>query len=99
MVVNPFVNGFKNNTHVVREHRTMKGNFLVVSCGMTNVLVRGRPAVRAHVWVTLFGRGWSESDVDRADRNGRYLEAGASIDQAREVRDALARDGLGFDLA
>jgi len=99
MVVNPFVNGFQNNTHTVRFHRTMKGNFMVVSCSMANILVQGRPAVRAHVWVTLYGPAWSESDVVRADRNGRYLEAGASIDQARKVRDALARDGLGFDLA
>ena len=64
---------------------------MVVSASYTALTINHRPTARWTVSVNLFGPSWTEKDVERAERQRRVLDAGASASLAREVRDALAR--------
>lgn len=87
-----FRHGFRNEVHAVRE--ATEGNFVIVSfMAQVAVAIRVNGArvntTRAHVSITLYGRGWSEKDVQRAERNSRFLSPDTTPDQGRAVRDAI----------
>lgn len=95
-VTNPFVHGFDNGVHLTRES-TDGQHYVCVTYSLLSCWVRPYPGgpriatARFHVLVRLFGSSWTEKDIERAERNSRYLSADATDAQTRSVATSLLR--------
>jgi len=96
--VDPFVHGFDNDTHIVRASADGE-NFLFWSATPAECTVDGVPTIRWHVFATLYGLGFTECDVARMERNGRWLPIEESRDYILTIRDHLARQDWGLSVA
>lgn len=83
-MINPFQHNFDNGVHISRA-AVCADHYVVVTYGRQHCTLRGVPTVRYHVQVSLYGRDWSERDVELADRHSGYLSADTTLAQAREV--------------